>query len=93
MVGGMFAVIVMNCWGKRFTKVGTRSGLLGIIPWCVMAACSVVLFERQWQWLWHKLDWGFGWRPKSLKNVTHRHPMLHSAHNRPVVWMQTPLRN
>ncbi len=40
MVGGMFAVEAMNYWGERFTKVGTMSGLLGIVPWCAIAACN-----------------------------------------------------
>jgi hypothetical protein len=30
----------MNCWGERFTKVGTESRLLGTIPWCAMATCN-----------------------------------------------------
>jgi hypothetical protein len=38
MVGRMFTVATMSFWGERFTKVGTKSGLLGIIPWCAMAA-------------------------------------------------------
>ncbi len=42
MVGGMFTIATMNCWGEKFIEVGTRSGLLGIIPWCVMAACSAI---------------------------------------------------
>ncbi len=41
MVKGMFAVVAMNCWGERFTEIGTGSGLLGTIPWCVMAICNV----------------------------------------------------
>jgi hypothetical protein len=41
MVGGMFAVGAMSCWGERFTKIGTEFGLLGIVSWCEMAACSV----------------------------------------------------
>jgi hypothetical protein len=40
MVGGMFAIVAMNCWREKFIEVGARSRLLGIIPWCVMAACS-----------------------------------------------------
>jgi hypothetical protein len=42
MVGGMFAVAIMSCWGKRFIEVSTRFGLLGIVPWCAMAAYSAV---------------------------------------------------
>jgi hypothetical protein len=42
MVGGMFVVATMNCWGEMFIKVGTRSGLLGIVPWCTLVACSAV---------------------------------------------------
>jgi hypothetical protein len=59
MVGGMFMVVAMSYWGDRFTEVGTRSGLLGTIPWCVMA-----IYSTTWKAVamaWHKLDWGFGW--------------------------------
>ncbi len=41
MVGGMFAIAIMSCWGERFIEAGTKSGLLGIIPWCAIATCSV----------------------------------------------------
>jgi len=40
MVGRMFAVGTMSCSGERFTEVGIESGLLGIVPWCAMAAYS-----------------------------------------------------
>ncbi len=40
MVGEIFVVAAMSCWGERFTKIGTELGLLGIIPWCAMAACN-----------------------------------------------------
>jgi len=40
MVGGLFAIATMNCWGKKFTKVGIRSGLFCTVPWCAMAACN-----------------------------------------------------
>ncbi len=82
MVGGLFTVATVSCWGKRSTKIGTKSGLLGTfhdVQWQL---------ERWWQWLWHKLDWGSRWHPKSLENVARRHLMPHSAHNRPIVWMQ-----
>jgi hypothetical protein len=38
MVGGMFTVIAMNCWGEMYTEIGTKSKLLGTVPWCAMAA-------------------------------------------------------
>jgi hypothetical protein len=41
MVGGMFAVTTMSCWGKMFIEVGTEFGLLGKVPWCAMVVCSV----------------------------------------------------
>jgi hypothetical protein len=41
VVGGMFVVATMSCWGERFTEVGTRSGLLGTVPWCAIAAYNV----------------------------------------------------
>jgi hypothetical protein len=40
MVGGMFAVVAISYWGERLTEVGTGFGLLGTIPWCVMASYS-----------------------------------------------------
>ncbi len=40
MVGRMFAIITMSCWGERFTEVGTESRLLDVIPWCEMVAYS-----------------------------------------------------
>jgi hypothetical protein len=30
----------MSCWGETITKINTRSGLLGIFPWCAMATCN-----------------------------------------------------
>ncbi len=41
MVGGMFAIATMSCWGERFTEISTEFGLLGTVQWCAMAACSV----------------------------------------------------
>jgi hypothetical protein len=41
MVGGMFMVGIMSCWGERFSEVVTESRLLGTIPWRAMATCSV----------------------------------------------------
>jgi hypothetical protein len=32
----------MSCWREKFNEVGTKFGLLGIVPWCAMAACNVV---------------------------------------------------
>ncbi len=88
MVGEMFAVVVMSYWRERFIKVGTGFWLLGIVPWC---AWQFVMQLKRWcQWLWHKLNWGFGWRPKYLENVVHKHRMFHSAHNGPIFWMQSP---
>jgi hypothetical protein len=42
MVGRMFAVVVMSCWGERFIEVGIGSGLLGTVPWCAIIACSAI---------------------------------------------------
>jgi hypothetical protein len=91
MVGGVFVIATMSCWGERFTKVGTGSGLLGIVPWCAMATC--IAFWEAVAMTWHKLDWRFGWHPKSLKDVARRHLMPHNAHNGLVVWMRTPRCN
>ncbi len=32
MVGGMFTVATMSCWGERFIEVRIRSRLLAIVP-------------------------------------------------------------
>jgi hypothetical protein len=45
MVARMFAILPMSCWGKKFIKLGTGSGLLGIVLWCAMSACNAA-WER-----------------------------------------------
>ncbi len=44
MVGRMFTVTTMSCWGERFTEIGTGSGLLGIVPWC-----AIVTYSATWE--------------------------------------------
>ncbi len=91
MVGGMFAIIAMSCWGEMFTKVNTRFRLLGTVPWCTMAACSTACEVIAMAMA--EVGSGTWVMPKSLENVAHRHPMPHIAHNGPIVWMQTPWCN
>ncbi len=40
IVGGMFVIATMICWGERCTKVSIESGLLSIVPWSAMVAYS-----------------------------------------------------
>jgi hypothetical protein len=52
MVGGMFAITIMNCWRKRFIVVGTRFRSLGTVPWYAMAACNAACDDN---------DYGINW--------------------------------
>ncbi len=63
MLGGMFTITPMNYWGERFTKVRTGFGLLGIVPWCAMAAWKAMAMVMAVAWA----RLGIEMMPKILK--------------------------